>query len=194
VPGGRWVMTVGTLNLLLSFLYSWRPVRLKSSSIGLDIVSHTLMLGGLLPLAGYLVYSHELTAGILWIVTAATLGSTYGQIYNQVRDFQSDQAAGIVNATTRLSRSAARIVMYGAVLLAIGTGILGAMQLRFPPWAIPASVAAILIGLLSVGFIHTDASGKPPLDFTGRLQNAFWIALGLLIIVWVLWALGWMSS
>jgi 4-hydroxybenzoate polyprenyltransferase len=146
----------------------------------------------LLPLSGYLVYSDQLSAAIVWIVIAATLGSTYGQLYNQVRDFRADKAAGIINVTIRMGRSTARLMMYIAVLLALGFGTLGVMKLRFPPWAVPASIAAVLIGLVSINFIHTDASGKPPLDFTGRLQNAFWIALGLLIAVWVLWALGWM--
>lgn len=89
--GGLPVLIVGVFNLILSFLYSWKPVRLKSSTIGLDVVSHTLMLGGLLPLTGYLIYSSQPSTTIIFVVIATTLGSTYGQLYNQLRDFDADK-------------------------------------------------------------------------------------------------------
>jgi 4-hydroxybenzoate polyprenyltransferase len=158
--------------------------------MGLDIVSHTLMLGGLLPLAGYLVYAQDFSPAILFMAAAATLGSTYGQLYNQLRDYDSDRAAGIVNLTIRLGPTAAWVMMYLAIGLAALFALLALSELRFPSWIIPASVSCVLIGLVSSAFSHTDASGKPPLDVTGRLQNGFWVGFNLLMALLVLWAMG----
>src|SRR5215510_402086 len=91
--GGLWPLIIGIVTLLLSHLYSWRPVRLKAWPVT-DIVSHSLMLSGLLLLAGYYIYDYE--PGIVWFVAAAvTLVSVYGQLYNQLRDFENDKAAGL---------------------------------------------------------------------------------------------------
>ena len=192
VQGGRLVVLVGGLNLLLSFLYSWKPVRLKSSSFGLDIVSHTLMLGGLLPLAGYFIYSTEPANAILLMAAAAILGSTYGQIYNQVRDFESDKSAGIINLTIRLGKPTAMVLMYTAAGLTFAAAGAAALQLTFPSWTVQAVFASALVGLASTIFTQNDASGKPALDITGRLQGGFWIAFNLLMALWVVWAMGWL--
>src|SRR5436190_10529816 len=91
--GGLSVFFIGVGTLLLSHLYSWRPVRLKAWPVT-DVVSHSLMLSGLLLLAGYFTYHSE--PGIVWFVAAAvTLISVYGQLYNQLRDYVMDKAAGI---------------------------------------------------------------------------------------------------
>ena len=65
--GGLWVFAIGGATLLLSHLYSWRPVRLKAYPLT-DIVSHSLMLSGLLLLAGYFTYHNA--PGIVWFVAA----------------------------------------------------------------------------------------------------------------------------
>mgnify|MGYP001042379863 CR=1 FL=1 len=187
---GVLVLFVGGLNLLLSFLYSWKPIRLKSSTVGLDVVSHTLMLGGLLPLAAYLAYSTVLDPAIIMMAAAMTLGSAYGQLYNQVRDYDADKAAGIVNVTIRIGKRAAFALMYAAAVLSIGLGVLAVRELVFPSWTPFAVIGGMLLGFVSTFVVQTDASGKPPLDITGRLQGGFWITFNVLIIVWVLWAMG----
>ncbi|MBZ0278655.1 MAG: UbiA family prenyltransferase, partial [Anaerolineae bacterium] len=77
--GSLEVLGIGIVTLLLSHLYSWRPVRLKAWPVT-DVVSHSLMLSGLLFLAGYFIYHNQ--PGIVWLVAAsATLVSVYGQLY-----------------------------------------------------------------------------------------------------------------
>src|SRR6185295_16270897 len=111
--GGFWALVIGIATLLLSHLYSWRPVRLKAWPIT-DIVSHSLMLSGLLLLAGYFTYHSE--PGIVWFVAAAvTLISVYGQLYNQLRDYDMDKAAGLYNTAIILGENNTRIAMYAAV-------------------------------------------------------------------------------
>lgn len=189
--GGGIVLAIGILNLILSFLYSWKPVRLKSSTIGLDIVSHTLMLGGLLPLAGYFIYTNQVHSTIVFVAVATILASTYGQLYNQARDFDADKKAGIKNVTIRVGKKNAFILMYGAIAVAVVCGVLGVIQMGLPDWFLPVVAVSIVIGLvMTFLFIRTDASGKPPLDITGQLQTGFLIALNLVLAFWVIWAMG----
>ena len=190
--GGWIVVAVGALNLLLSFLYSWKPVRLKSSTIGLDVVSHTLMLGGLLPLAGYFVYTNDLHAAIIFMAAAATLGSTYGQLYNQVRDFETDKEGGIVNVAIRLGEKTTWIVAYSAIALTVISGLIAFSYMDFPNWLIFVVVGSTLGGfaLVLLKGESVDASGKPALDITGRLQWGAWFAITITITVWIVWAMG----
>ncbi|MCY4526398.1 MAG: UbiA family prenyltransferase, partial [Anaerolineaceae bacterium] len=114
--GGLLVFLIGVLTLLLSHLYSWRPVRLKAWPVT-DIVSHSLMLSGLLLLAGYFLYDAQ--PGIVWLVAiAATLLSVYGQLYNQLRDLDMDRAAGLHNTAIMLGAVNTRRFMYLAAGLA----------------------------------------------------------------------------
>lgn len=189
--GGLPVILVGLLNLTLSFLYSWKPVRLKSSTVGLDIVSHTLMLGGLLPLAGYFAVTAEFHVAIALMVAAATLGSTYGQLYNQVRDFETDKKAGIVNVAIRLGERTTWVLAYIAVAATIICGSLAFTQMSFPNWLVLVVAGSTVVGMGgSILFNNTtDASGKPALDLTGRLQPGVWFAMTITIAVWVAWAM-----
>lgn len=190
--GGPYVVLVGTINLIISLLYSWKPVRLKSSSVGLDVVSHTLMLGGLLPLAGYFVYSAELHPAIILIAAATTLGSTYGQLYNQIRDFDADRDAGIMNVTIRLGRRTTWVLAYAAVLLTTAFGAIAFTQMTFPNWLVYVVAASTIIGTGSMLLMNnvTDASGKPALDVTGRLQLGVWFALTISVLAWTMHAMG----
>ncbi|MDX2078350.1 MAG: prenyltransferase [bacterium] len=189
--GGLVVLVIGIINLTLSFLYSWKPVRLKSSTIGLDVVSHTLMLGGLLPLAGYFAYTNQIHPAIIFASAACTLGSVYGQLYNQVRDFDADKKAGIINVTIRVGKKNAFMLMYGAIVASAVCGVLVVAAIGLPEWLLPTIAISIAIGVAATFlFIRTDSSGKPPLDITGRLQSGFLLAFNIVMIVWVLWAMG----
>ncbi|MDZ4672356.1 MAG: prenyltransferase [Phototrophicales bacterium] len=188
--GGWLVLIIGAINLTLSFLYSWKPVRLKSSTVGLDVVSHTLMLGGLLPLAGYFAYTTEIHPTIILVTLATILGSTYGQLYNQVRDFDADKRAGIMNVTIRVGEKNAFLLMYGAIIAAVIGGVIGVILMGLPEWLLPTIAVCIAFGVaMTFLFVQTDSSGKPPLDITGRLQVGFWVAFNLVMAIWVLWAM-----
>ncbi|HLA44719.1 MAG TPA: UbiA family prenyltransferase, partial [Aggregatilineales bacterium] len=90
---GAYALYAGFIILDLGHLYSWKPIRLKALPV-LDIVSHVLMLSALLLLAAYFVY--DTAPGEVWLlVVSMTLISAYGQLYNQLRDFEADRAAGL---------------------------------------------------------------------------------------------------
>ncbi len=180
--GGLDVLLIGVGTLLLSHLYSWRPVRLKAWPVT-DILSHSLMLSGLLLLAGYFIYNDR--PGIVWFVAAsATLLSIYGQLYNQLRDYDMDKAAGLYNTAIILGQANTRRVMYLTIGLA-GTCLLAAIvQGAFPLW-----LGLVLIGSIPVSMLYrprTDMRGGVAVDASGLMQAQAIIAINLIVVVWLL--------
>lgn len=179
--GGLWAFVIGVGTLLLSHLYSWRPVRLKAWPVT-DIVSHSLMLSGLLLLAGYFIY--DSAPGIVWLVAASvTLVSVYGQLYNQLRDFETDKAAGLKNSAIILGQENTRRMMYLAVALAAGFMIAAILQGAFPLWLGAVFVIAIPISRLYRP--QTDMRGTLAVDASGLVQIQVLIAFNLTIAIWL---------
>ena len=92
---GVWTLVTGGATLALCYLYSAHPFRLKARPVT-DVLSHALMLSGLLMMTGYFAYHHD--PQMAWLVLiAASLFSAYGQFYNQVDDYEVDKEAGLSN-------------------------------------------------------------------------------------------------
>jgi 4-hydroxybenzoate polyprenyltransferase len=183
--GGVWALIIGIATLLLSHLYSWRPVRLKAWPIT-DIVSHSLMLSGLLMLAGYFTY-HD-APGLVWFVAAAvTLISVYGQLYNQLRDYDMDKAAGLYNTAIILGENNTRIAMYAAVALAVVCFLAAIVQGVFPLWL--GIVVLIAVPISIVISPKTDMRGSEAVDVSGGLQVQSLMVVNLTVAVWLVWAI-----
>jgi 4-hydroxybenzoate polyprenyltransferase len=183
--GGVWALAIGVLTLALSHLYSWRPVRLKAWPVT-DIVSHSLMLSGLLLLAGYFVY-HE-APGIVWFVAAAaTLVSVYGQLYNQLRDYEMDKAAGLRNTAILLGEKYTRRVMTGSVVLAALCSLAAILQNAFPLWLGAVVVLGIPVSLLFR--TERDMRGGKAADKSGQMQIQAVVVFNLIVTVWLVQAL-----
>jgi 4-hydroxybenzoate polyprenyltransferase len=182
--GGVYVLGIGIATLLLSHFYSWRPVRLKAYPIT-DIVSHSLMLSGLLLLAGYFIYHTE--PGVVWFVAASmTLISVYGQLYNQLRDFEMDKAAGLFNTAIVLGENNTRITMYGTIALAAICMLAAIVLNAFPIW-----LALVLpFGVVVSMFFRptTDARGTKTVEVSGGLQIQGLIVANVTVSVWLLFA------
>ncbi len=183
--GGVWAFAIGLATLLLSHLYSWRPVRLKAWPVT-DIVSHSLMLSGLLLLAGYFTYHTE--PGIVWFVAASvTLVSVYGQLYNQLRDYDMDKAAGLKNTAIILGENNTRRMMYLTIGLA-GVCLLAAIvQGAFPLWLGLVLVASIPVSV----FVSpkTDMRGGEAVEISGGVQIQALVAVNLTIAAWLIWVI-----
>lgn len=171
----------GLLTLGLAFLYSWRPVRLKAHPL-VDVIAHVLMLSALLFLTGYFTY-HDVP-GRAWLVALiVALVSAYGQLYNQVRDFAPDRAAGLHNTAALLGEHAARRAMY---LCLWGAGLLLAVTILIGlwPWWL-AIVPVALSPLLVVIRPHADMRGTAAVDLSGRLQWGAMLIAGVTMLVWL---------
>ncbi len=181
--GGVWALSIGLATLLLSHLYSWRPVRLKAWPVT-DVVSHSLMLSGLLLLAGYFTY--HTAPGIVWFVAASvTLVSVYGQLYNQLRDYDMDKAAGLHNTAIILGENNTKRVMYLSIALA-GVCLMAAIvQGAFPLWLGLVLLLSIPISMFFRS--QTDMRGGVAVDISGSLQMQSLVIVNLTVAVWLIW-------
>ena len=180
---GVWPFIIGALTLALAHLYSWKPIRLKAWPVT-DVVSHSLMLSGLLFLAGYFAYGTN--PGLVWLVAlAATLLSAYGQLYNQLRDYDMDKAAGLNNTAIVVGKRNAQLLMYSSVAAALILMLYAIYMQVIPLWivSIPLIVAPILLFIRSP---KTDMRGGSSADFSGNVQVQFLILANTIIAVWLL--------
>lgn len=181
------LMFVSLPVFLASHLYSWRPVRLKSMPI-IDVVSHSLLLGGYLTLAGYLAYNHHPETA-WWIVAASAFGSVYGQFYNQLRDFETDKKAGLNTTSIVLGPERAKKVMYAAIGLAVICVILGIIGELFPYGLIFAILLGVAISAKVLQPSAVDMRGTEAIDASGSVQVQFWLVVNFTVGIWFIWAI-----
>jgi 4-hydroxybenzoate polyprenyltransferase len=171
----------GALTLLLALLYSWRPVRLKAVP-ALDVIAHVLMLSALLFLAGFFVYDAS-PGSVWWAAVGVALVSAYGQLYNQLRDFEPDRAAGLHNSAALLGRAWTQRLMYLALALAAGCLAVTVVRGLWPLWLalVPAVLAPVVVGRRS----GTDMRGTAAVDASGRYQGGFMLVAALTMAAWL---------
>lgn len=172
---------IGLTTLVLSHLYSWRKVRLKAYPVA-DIISHSLMLSGLLLLAGFSTYSSNYKS--IWVLCAsAVLFSIYGQLYNQIRDIAVDSKAKLKNTTILVGKKRARFLMNTSIALSIISLLTAIYFDTFPAWLlIPLFVSSPLVLSFKV---KKDNSGTAAIDITGRLQTQLLLIFNIIILVWL---------
>ncbi len=116
---------IGLLILVFGFIYSMEPIRLKSRRIT-DVISHGLFLAALQILFFGAMPGGKLDA-VTWIMALGVfIYSMGGDLYNEVRDFQVDQKAGITNTADMIGKKNANrisilFVIIG-LLLVVGVG------------------------------------------------------------------------
>ncbi len=96
------VLLLGTIKVILGFIYSWKRIRLKAMPVT-DILSHVTF--------GFLCYLITLAlfpsrVSILEVVLiggAISLSTALGDIKNQIRDFKVDQESGLKNTASYLN-------------------------------------------------------------------------------------------
>lgn len=179
---GKETFVIGLSVLILSFLYSWKRVRLKAYPV-VDVVSHCLMLGGLLFLSSFYVQGKTLGPAVL-LFSAITLTSAYGQFYNQVRDFEADKRARLRNTSILIGKKYASILMYSCiggmiilVLYSFYTGLL-------PIWFIPVGAIILLLTLLlyKANIKERDRKSGVPIV---NVQAQFYIMLTILSLLYL---------
>lgn len=183
--GGWKTFGAGGLTLVLCYLYSAHPFRLKARPI-VDVVSHATMLAGLLILSGYLVYNAY--PGKAWVmIVAVTLGSAYGQFYNQLEDFAVDKKAGLQNTAMLLGKRLTQVVMISCLIAA---GVLVAVSIGiglFPTWL--GGIAIVVIFTLSLFNWHSDMRGNEA-ESSGQVQVPILIGANIIALIWLIQAMG----
>lgn len=185
---GERALICGGLTLALCYLYSARPFRLKARPVS-DVISHALMLSGLLMASGYFAYHAEPQSAWL-VMLAATLFSAYGQFYNQIDDYDLDKAAGLKNTALLLGKTPAFALGYaslaGALLClaaAVGQGL-------FPPWLGTVVIIALIACLIFPW--ELDMRGNPATD-GGNVQRPALLTANLAALAWLASSMGWLN-
>ncbi|MFN8420121.1 MAG: prenyltransferase [Anaerolineae bacterium] len=180
---GVWPFIIGVLTMALSHFYSWKPIRLKAWAVT-DILSHSLMLSGLLFLAGFFAYSS--TPGLVWVVAlAATLISVYGQLYNQLRDYEMDKAAGLKNTAIMVGKRNAKVLMYSSVVMAAAMMVYALWMQVIPLWLLSVPLLVLPI-FYFIRMPAKDARGTQSEDITGSAQVPMLVIVNITIAVWLI--------
>ena len=171
---------LGSFNILLAYIYSSKAVRLKKWPL-VDIVSHAMMLGGLLILTSFYTFSNNIGPAFS-LVMGVFFISSYGQIYNQIRDFEADKKAGLKNTTILLGKNnslhLARLFLVAGLLSLITALLLGVV----PIWLVVVLPLAMIFAVKT----HTklDISGRATIDRSGDIQIPGYLAINIAVFVW----------
>lgn len=172
----------GLACLILAYLYSWRPIRLKAIPIA-DLISHAALLAGLQFLTAYLAFG----GGPAWqwvfplgLVLAISL---YGQLFNELRDFDGDLKAGVTHTASYIGPRATHQLM--VVWLEIGAVL--AIITLFIVRLIPAWVlifAVVLAGLLSWLRLPRSVLKQPTVALHQSFQKPIEVAAAIALMIW----------
>lgn len=185
---GAFTLLLGAVMLLLCYLYSAHPFRFKARPLT-DLVSHTLMLSGLIIATGYFAYGRE--PGAVWLViAAASLFSAYGQFYNQVADFEVDQQAGLNNTAGLLGKSLTSILGHASIVLALICMVAAILQGIFPVWLGTILLLSLFTCLLFPW--EMDMRGNLAQD-GGNMQRPGLIVANLVALTWLASNLEWLA-
>lgn len=164
---GIWPFLLGLLALVLGFLYSSRQIRLKNLAF-FDIASHCMMLAGLQFLCGYLSFADRLSQGWFWPFTFMVTISIYGELYNEIRDLEGDQAAQLRHTAIVLGSRTSHVLMLSVLALGIFSGAVSLFFIDLiPSWVL------VIMATLAILF------SLPPLlklrrgDTSMAIQGAF---------------------
>lgn len=185
LPGGLWSFITGLATLILSFLYSAPPFRLKARPI-VDVLSHVLMLSALLMLSSYFVYSTALSSA-WWVIVAVTFASAYGQFYNQLDDFETDELAGLKNTAILLGRQNTQLAMMLSAGLTVICFVMAIVSGVFPLWL--GWILLVVIITLTLFRWDIDMRGNET-DTSGMVQRPVLITANIVVFIWLLSHIG----
>ncbi len=164
---GLWPFILGLITLILGFLYSHRQVRLKTIAF-FDIFSHCLMLAGLQFLCGYFTYTNTLNQKWLWPFTFMVTISIYGELFNEIRDLQGDQAAQLRHTAIVLGDKVSHVLMLTVLAIGVFSGVMTFFVIDLiPSWVL------IIMAILALLFTLTPLLNIKKGDSSISIQGAF---------------------
>ncbi len=181
---GLWPFVIGVTCLAISYLYSWRRIRLKAIPVA-DLVSHALMLAGLQFFAAYLTFGRGPAWQWVFPLTLVVAISLYGQLFNELRDFEGDLKAGVTHTASLLGPRSAHFLMMTFFCVGVVSATTTVVVVRLiPMWVLIGMVAlaAVFLSrpLLKVrrtqSVIELQQPFQKPLEVAGAVALATWFA------------------
>lgn len=173
---------IGVICLVLAWLYSWRRVRLKAIPVA-DLISHIFMLAGLQLLAAYATFRDAPDWNLVFPLAFVMAISLYGQLFNELRDFEGDLKAGVTHTASFLGARRAYVLMM--IWLAIGVVSAGVFIFVFrliPTWVLLTTAG--LAALFSVWPIFEVRRAKSVVDGQGSFHKPLEAAAALALSAW----------
>jgi 4-hydroxybenzoate polyprenyltransferase len=179
---GLWPFVLGVTCLVISYLYSWQRVRLKTIPIA-DLISHALMLAALQFLTGYFTFGRSPTWQWVFPLTFLVAISLYGQLFNELRDFEGDLEADVRHTASLIGPRVARLLMMVLLVIGIVAALITIFVVRLiPAWVlvISAALAAILLvrPALKVrrcrSLVELQQPFQKPLEYAAAMAFAIW--------------------
>jgi 4-hydroxybenzoate polyprenyltransferase len=172
----------GLACLVLAYLYSSRAIRLKATPVA-DLASHALILAGLQFLAAYLTFDGGTVpqwASSLAFVLAISL---YGQLFNELRDFDGDLKAGVTHTASLLGRRTTHSLMMAVLLIGVASAAVSILIVRLiPVWVILLTVA--LAALLSWRRLPRVGNAQSTIELHRPFQKPVEIAGAIALLAW----------
>jgi 4-hydroxybenzoate polyprenyltransferase len=149
------VLFFGLIFAFVGFLYSWKPVRLKSIPI-IDLISHVICLGTLQFLIIYLAF-RTLDLFIIPFLMIIIPFSLMNQILGELTDFKVDNKTKITNTIQKFERfDLKKILITLSVIVITGFSIL---IFTMPPENRIISLSiTFLIGIMALFRLHAHIS------------------------------------
>jgi 4-hydroxybenzoate polyprenyltransferase len=179
---GVWPLVVGATCLILGYVYSWRCIRLKSVPVA-DLVSHGLMLAGLQFLAAYFTFGPGPAWRWIFPLTFIVAISLYGQLFNELRDFEGDVRAGVTHTASLLGRRVAHILMMTLLAIGVGSGAVTIFVLGLiPTWVLV--MAMVLAAILLVRPLFKLRRHHSAVELQQPLQKPLEIGAAVAFAIW----------
>ena len=177
---GKTTFLLGMITLLISFLYSWKPVRLKNIAF-VDFFTHGFMLSGLQFLTAYFTFDSAPFMNWIFPFLFIFCISCYGEMFNEMRDLEGDLNAGLKHTAAALGPKVTARLMGAVIVLAVISGTMTVFVIRLiDSWVLWLVLALSLIFILpAVMRIRRNKNGIALQEsFQKPLEYAAAIALG----------------
>ncbi len=177
--GGWPILAVGVLSLVSAVAYTGGPYPLAYHGLGDPFV---LLFFGWVAVGGtYWVQALRLPADLLWAGTGVGALATAILVVNNLRDIDTDAAAGKRTLAVRIGRRGTRIEYVLLLLLAASVPVAGIALAGWPEWTFLslAAFAAAADPLRRVLSAPSPEDLMPALGGTARLAVLYGFLLGL---------------
>jgi 4-hydroxybenzoate polyprenyltransferase len=179
---GLWPFVIGVTCLVISYLYSWRRVRLKTIPVA-DLVSHALMLAALQFLAAYFAVGPGPAWRWVFPLTFLVAISLYGQLFNELRDFEGDVKAGVRHTATLVGPRIARSLMMALLAMGVAAAAVTFFVVRLIPMWVLLIAAGLSVILLARPLLRVRRS-RSLIELQQPFQKPFEYAAAAALAVW----------
>jgi len=150
-----------------------------------DLLSHVMMLAGFQFLTGYLAFSNVLANDWVFPFVFVICISGYGELYNELRDYEGDVRAGLKHTAAVIGHRAATYLMNALLITGSVTAVVTIFIIQIVPLWVMGIVAVIFAVLFmqpmlkarragARGSVEAQAPFQVPIQIAGAVALSIW--------------------